>query len=124
MLTAKDAHSYGQIHPNGRDESVSQPRGPQKSGPRDFSSREAATQVSPARQCRVAKVEQNRVPEGRHSSCDTVSGALARPSRAKLGSCRWPHQLCIRHAACCFAVLFLFTAFSSADVLKVTVNDA
>jgi membrane-bound serine protease (ClpP class) len=52
------------------------------------------------------------------------TGALARPSRAKLGSCRWPQQLWIRHAACCFAVLFLFTAFCSADVLKVTVNDA
>src|SRR6266404_2905211 len=58
---------------DGRAESVSQPRGSQKSGPRDSSSREAATQESPARQCRVAKVEQSRVPEGRHSSCDTVS---------------------------------------------------
>src|SRR5438309_2563179 len=52
------------------------------------------------------------------------TGAPARPSRAKLGSCRWPKQLRIRHAACCLAVLFLFATFSSADVLKVTVNDA
>jgi len=51
------------------------------------------------------------------------TGAPARPGRAKLGSCRWPQQLWIRHAACCFAVLFLFAAFSSADVLKITVND-
>jgi membrane-bound serine protease (ClpP class) len=52
------------------------------------------------------------------------TGALARPSRAKLGSCRWPRQLGLRHAACWFAVLFLFTAFSSADVLKIAINDA
>ena len=52
------------------------------------------------------------------------TGAPARLSRAKLGSCRWPHQLWICHAACCLAVLFLFAAVSSADVLKVTVNDA
>src|SRR5437868_1437670 len=58
---------------DGRDESVSQPRAPQKSGPRYCYSREAATRESPARQCREAKVEQSRVPEGRHSSCDTVS---------------------------------------------------
>jgi membrane-bound serine protease (ClpP class) len=49
--------------------------------------------------------------------------AFVRPSRAKLGSCRWPHQLWIRHAACCFAALFLLAAVSSADVLKITVND-
>jgi membrane-bound serine protease (ClpP class) len=30
----------------------------------------------------------------------------------------------MRHAACCLAVFFLFAAVSSADVLKVTVNDA
>jgi membrane-bound serine protease (ClpP class) len=52
------------------------------------------------------------------------TGAPARPSRAKLGSCRWPHQLWIRHTACCFVALFLLAAVSSADVLKVTVNDA
>src|SRR5947209_16778591 len=67
---------------DGRLESVSQPRGQQKSGPLYCSSREAATQESPARPCRVAKVEQSRVPEGRHSSCDTVS---TRPSGT-----RWP----------------------------------
>ena len=50
-------------------ESVSQPRGPQKCGPHHSSSREAATQESPARKCRVTEVEQSRVPEGRHSSC-------------------------------------------------------
>ena len=52
------------------------------------------------------------------------TGALARPSRAKLGSCRQPQQLWIRHAACCFAALFLLTAVSFADVLKITVDDA
>jgi len=52
------------------------------------------------------------------------TGAPARLSRATLGSCRWPHQLWVRYAACCLAVFFLFAAVSSADVLKVTVNDA
>ena len=63
------------------------------------------------------------------------TGTLARPrrdsrprlsSRAKLGSCRWPRQLRLwfRHAACFLAVLFLFTSFSSADVLKIVVDDA
>jgi membrane-bound serine protease (ClpP class) len=52
------------------------------------------------------------------------TGAPARLSRAKPGRCRWPHQLWMRHAACCLAAFFLFAAVSSADVLKVTVNDA
>jgi len=52
------------------------------------------------------------------------TGALARPSRAKLGSCRQPQQLWVRHAACWFAVLFLSVAFCSADVLKISINDA
>ncbi len=52
------------------------------------------------------------------------TGAPARPSRAKLGSCPRPHQLWTRQASCCLAVFFLFAAVSSADVLKVTVNDA
>jgi len=52
------------------------------------------------------------------------TGAPARPSRAKLGSCRWPPQLWIRHTVCCFVALFLLAAVSAADVLKVTVNDA
>ena len=63
------------------------------------------------------------------------TGTLPRPrrdsrprlsSRAKLGSCRWPRQLRLwfRHAACFLAVLFLFTSFSSADVLKIVVDDA
>ena len=52
------------------------------------------------------------------------TGAPARPSRAKLGSCRWPQQLWIRHTACSFAVLFLVTTFCSADVLKISINDA
>ena len=42
-------------------------------------SREAAIQESPVRQCREAKVEQSRVPEGRHGSCDTVSSVPAKP---------------------------------------------
>ncbi len=52
------------------------------------------------------------------------TGALARPGRAKLGSCRRSRQLWVRHAACSFAVLFLVTTFSSADVLKISINDA
>ena len=61
------------------------------------------------------------------------TGALARPrrdsrprlsSRAKLGSRRQPQQRWSRHAACWLALLFLFTAFSSADVLRIAVNDA
>ena len=52
------------------------------------------------------------------------TGALARPSRAQLGSCRWPQQLSIRHAACWLVVLFLFATFSSAEVLKIVVEDA
>jgi membrane-bound serine protease (ClpP class) len=52
------------------------------------------------------------------------TGALARPSRAQLGSCRQPQQLWVRHAACWFVVLFLSVAFCSADVLKIAINDA
>jgi len=52
------------------------------------------------------------------------TGALARPSRAQLGSGPWPQQLWIRHAVRCLAVLFLFAAVCSADVLRVAVNDA
>ena len=61
------------------------------------------------------------------------TGALARPrrdsrprlsGRAQLGSCRCPRQLWMRHAACCLALLFLFAAVGSADVLRVAVNDA
>jgi membrane-bound serine protease (ClpP class) len=67
------------------------------------------------------------------------TGALARPGRAsrgprqarcwldgveKLGNCHWPPQLWIRHATCWLAVLFLLTTLSSADVLKIAVNDA
>jgi membrane-bound serine protease (ClpP class) len=52
------------------------------------------------------------------------TGALARPSRAQLGSGPWPQQLWIRHAARCLTVLFLFAAVCSADVLRVAVNDA
>ncbi len=52
------------------------------------------------------------------------TGALARPSRAMLGSCRGPRQLWVCHAACWFALLFLLTNSSSADVLKIVVNDA
>ena len=52
------------------------------------------------------------------------TGALARPGRAKLGSHHRPQQLWIRRAACWFALLFLFTTLSSADVLKIVINDA
>jgi membrane-bound serine protease (ClpP class) len=52
------------------------------------------------------------------------TGALARPSRAKLGSRPRPRQLWIRHVACWFALLLLFAAFSSAEVLKIAINDA
>ena len=52
------------------------------------------------------------------------TGALARPSRAKLGSCPCLRQRWVRHAACSFVLLFLFAAASSADVLKITVDDA
>jgi len=44
------------------------------------------------------------------------TGVLARPSR-------WPLQPWICYAACSFAVLFLFVAVCSADVLRVAVND-
>src|SRR5712691_2085275 len=74
-----------------------------------------------------------RAGTARVGTVRVATGAPARPrrdsrprlsSRAKLGSCRWPQQLWIRHATCCFVVLFLLAAVSSADVLKVTVNDA
>ena len=51
------------------------------------------------------------------------TGALARPSRAELGSGVRPQQLWIRQAARCLAVLFLFAAPCSADVLRIAVND-
>ncbi len=51
------------------------------------------------------------------------TGALARPSRAELGSGVRPQQLLIRQAARCLAVLFLFAAPCSADVLRIAVND-
>jgi len=51
------------------------------------------------------------------------TGALARPSRAELGSGLRPQQLWIRQAARCLAVLFLFAAPCSADVLRIAVND-
>jgi membrane-bound serine protease (ClpP class) len=67
--------------------------------------------------------DHHKISGGFSRRASVGTGAPARPSRAKLGSCRWPHQLWLRHAACCFVVLFL-SAFCSADVLKVTVNDA
>ena len=51
------------------------------------------------------------------------TGALARPSLAELGSGVRPQQLLIRQAARCLAVLFLFAAPCSADVLRIAVND-
>ncbi len=58
------------------------------------------------------------------TSASVGTGALARPSRAQLGSRHWPQQLWIRHAASWIALLLLFTTFSSADVLKIVINDA
>ena len=52
------------------------------------------------------------------------TGAPARPSRAKLGSCRWPRQFRLRQAACSLAVLLLLATVCSADVLKIAINDA
>jgi membrane-bound serine protease (ClpP class) len=52
------------------------------------------------------------------------TGALARPSRAKLGSCLWRQRLGIRHAVCGFAILFLLITSCTADVLKIVVDDA
>lgn len=52
------------------------------------------------------------------------TGAPARPSRAKLGSSRWPRQFRLRQAACSLAVLLLLATVCSADVLKIAINDA
>jgi membrane-bound serine protease (ClpP class) len=68
--------------------------------------------------------DHHKISSGFSRRARVGTGAPARLSRAKLGSCRWPHQVWMRHAACCLAVFFLFAAVSSADVLKVTVNDA
>ena len=56
-------------------ESVSQLRGPQQSRTNCYSSREAAIEESPARECRECKVEQTEVPSGTAPSRDTVSKA-------------------------------------------------
>ena len=72
-------HDAAGARGDGRDESVSQPRWPQKSGPRRSSSREAATQESSARQCRVAKwykVESRR------------DGTVV-PTQPRDARCRW-----------------------------------
>ncbi len=82
------------------------------------------------------------------TSASVGTGALARPRRdsrprlsgrahrgprqarcwldgvEQLGSCPCPRQPWIRHAASWIALLFLFAAVSSADVLRVAVNDA
>ena len=68
--------------------------------------------------------DHHKISGGSSRQARVGTGAPARLSRATLGSCRWPHQLWVRYAACCLAVFFLFAAVSSADVLKVTVNDA
>jgi membrane-bound serine protease (ClpP class) len=52
------------------------------------------------------------------------TGALARQSRAQLGSCQSWKRLRVRPAAKCVAVLILFTSFSCADILRVVVDDA
>jgi membrane-bound serine protease (ClpP class) len=44
--------------------------------------------------------------------------------RAKLGSCRRARQQWVRHAVCSIVTLFLLTAFSSADVLRIAIDDA
>jgi len=73
----------------------------------------------------------SRFSSSRFASVGT--GALARPrrdsrprlsGRAQLGSCPCPRQSSIRHAASWIALLFLFAAVCSADVLRVAVNDA
>ena len=62
-------------------ESVSQARAQKKSGTSYRSSREAATQESPARQCREDRVEQTESRQGRHPVA-----TLARLSTGNLGS--------------------------------------
>jgi membrane-bound serine protease (ClpP class) len=52
------------------------------------------------------------------------TGVLARPGRAKLGSGQWPSQLWLRHAICSLAVAFLLAVPCSADVLRVSLDDA
>jgi membrane-bound serine protease (ClpP class) len=52
------------------------------------------------------------------------TGALACPSRAQLGSRQCPLQPWILRAASCFAFLFLFNTLSSAEVLKIVIDDA
>jgi membrane-bound serine protease (ClpP class) len=59
-----------------------------------------------------------------HETAHVGTGALARPSRAQLGTCRWPWHLTICHAACWLAALFLFGTIASAEVLKIVVDDA
>jgi membrane-bound serine protease (ClpP class) len=51
-------------------------------------------------------------------------GVLARPSRATLGSYHGSRQRFIRYALHSFAALIFFAAFSSAEVLRVSINDA
>jgi membrane-bound serine protease (ClpP class) len=52
------------------------------------------------------------------------TAALGCPSRARLGTCRRPRKLWLYPAACSLAVLFLLTTLSSAEVLKIAVDDA
>src|SRR5271157_6625164 len=52
------------------------------------------------------------------------TGALARPSRTQLGSCPCPRQRWIGHALGCLSVIFLLAASCSADILRITLNDA
>ncbi|MGA3091143.1 MAG: nodulation protein NfeD [Terriglobales bacterium] len=50
------------------------------------------------------------------------TGGLAGSNRARRG--QYPQPLCFRPAACCLAVILLFPATGSADILKVAVDDA
>jgi len=68
--------------------------------------------------------DHHKISSGFSRRARVGTGAPARPSRAKLGSCWRPHQLWIRRTTCCFAALFLLATVSAADVLKITVNDA
>src|SRR5216684_5900700 len=68
---------------DGRLESVSQPRGQQESGTRHYSSREAATEESPARKCREGKW--NKVESRR-------DGTLVAAQTGPPPACRSPHH--------------------------------
>jgi membrane-bound serine protease (ClpP class) len=80
-----------------------------------------SSQVSALRNSCVGTGVLARGPQPARLSRD---GVADRPGRAQLGSCQRPRELWIGKAVCCLAALFLFTTFSSADVLKIVVDDA